>query len=1000
MAIPLNIQSFLAEKRSFVPVYRRFYNLCRYRVQQILLIASDYDAFSIAEDGQLGARLFYASSEFYQLSMPRFLHASSAEEALALLEGNRVDLVLSSFTPFSLEGRHLQQQLNERYASVPVVLLILDEVYWRQQARQELPEGIDWAFFWTGDQRLVMAILRLVEDAFNVSEDTKNVGVQVILAVEDSISSYSLILSYLYEELMEQSRSLVAEGVNLGHRALRMLTRPKILLARNFKQALDLFERYESHVMALITDVRFALEPGEGATVSESAGFRLAKICTERKPGLPVLMHSSDCAARRSAEELGYHFALKNSEQLHSAISNFFSESLGFGEFVFRLPNRVEVGRAKDTYEFVRLLQSVDLASLTYHANFNHFSVWLRARSLFDLADAVLKLRLEDFASPEELRQVLVQMLQEYTSAAAAGLIADLHSSSAASQGQFLKIGGGSMGGKGRGIAFLHSRLLQLQEQAGKPGLALAVPRTVVLGTEVYDKFLRYNGLDVGELVELSDAEIWQRLQGCQLPPEVLEDLSAALSAWQGPLIVRSSSLLEDSQHQSCAGLYHTCVVRCDQADKRCRLEDVARAIFRVYMSTFAQKARTYFANTLFSAEEEKMAVVIQELVGEAHGDLFYPLCAGVGVSYNYYPLGPQRKEDGVVAMCLGLGNGVVEGGRCVRFSPRWPRILPHLLNSNSFLKYAQRSFYALDLGQRGNDEGLTLQKLSRAESDGTLALVASVLTEGGSWRDGLCYEGVRAVTFSDMLQNGELPLAAVLYDLAQAFERALDGVAEFEFAVALEPQPTLHLLQLRPLMRGSGVCETCHDEVKESKAICVSSSTLGHGRYLNIRDIVWVHRDNLDARQAHQAAREVAKFNAKLLDWGHPYVLIGPGRWGTSDASLGIPVTIGQIMGVKVIVELPYGGRSVEPSQGSHFFHELSSLDIGYITVSEHAHFRREKADSQYDRENDEQGFFDSGWLERRSVCEQGELVRHIALERPLRIDLGCADLPATIAH
>lgn len=988
----------------FAPAYQRYHNLCSHRIHQILLVASDYDAFAIAEDGMLGARLFLDSSEFYQVSAPRFAHATTPEEAIKILEGHRVDLILNTLSPYTKNGEHFLKQLDSFYPYLPVVQLILDEVDWRQNFDRDLPAGIDWAFFWTGDQRLVSAIVRLVEDAYNVEADTQNSSIQVILAVEDSIRSYSLFLSYLYEELMLQSRSLAAEGVNLGHRALRMLTRPKIVLARNYEQAIELFEQYKPYIMALITDVQFdrKINPGEEDS-SEEAGFCLARYCTARRQRLPVLMHSAEYGFKAEAEKLGYHFSLKNSEQLHAAISNFMSESLGFGDFVFRLPDRTEVGRARDTYELVRLLHSVTAESVYYHAAHHHFNVWLRARSLFGVADQVRELEADNFHDREKLRQTLIAMLQNYTQEESAGLIYDYTARSPRDANLLLKVGGGSMGGKGRGIAFLHSRLQYLRSLVDTEKLALAVPRTIVLGTDVYDGFLQHNNLEITELVEHSDGEIWERLQHCQLPPEIENDLRDALGHMRGPLIVRSSSLLEDSQHQPCAGLYYTCLVPHNSENWQYSLHDkqaLRLAILRVYMSTFSQKARDYFANTIFAAEEEKMAVVIQELVGTAHGRYFYPQCAGVGVSYNYYPLERQRPEDGMAAMCLGLGHGVVEGGRCVRFSPRWPRLLPHLFNSESFLDYSQRSFYALDLDSN-SDSALCRLPLNQAENDGTLAAVASVFTENGAWRDGLAYEGTLAITFSDLLKRAELPLAKTLDTLLQAFQRALDCVAEFEFAVLMQPRPTLYLLQLRPQMRGSCSCDMDNEPMEAKQIVCASNCALGHGHFGDISDIVWVHHRELGYREAQQAAAEVACRNAELSSAGRPYVLIGPGRWGSSDPSLGIPVDIGQIMGAKVIIELPCGDRSVEPSQGSHFFHELSALNVGYVTLTSQARWRLAPEDKCFRNGeapngesnvslSDEQ-FLDWLWLSGQQPVWRGEFVSHIALKNPLRVSVGC---------
>ncbi len=1009
-------RSLAESRRSLPPAFLRFHDLCTYRVSQILLIASDYDAYVIAEDGQLGAHLFLNYSEFYQDSSPRFAHAESPESGLRLLRERRIDLILTTFGADTPEGRHFLTQVQQLYPRLPVVLLVIDELNWRKQLDEVLPPGLFGAFLWTGDYRLVSAIVRLVEDFFNIDEDTKNVGVQVILTVEDSISSYSMLLTYLYEELMRQSRSLTAEGVNLGNRMLRMLTRPKILLARSYERAIELFEHYRPYIFALITDVQFREREDSGGCPKRSGrrfgnakpneltydepGFRLADYCLKNHPDLPVLMHSAEPGFQSLAESRGYHYFLKNSEQMHTAIDGFLSESLGFGDFVFRLPDRSEVARARDTYEFERLLHSVDSTSLYYHASNNHFNVWLRARSLFDLANEIRDIDADSFASREEMRQYLISRLHAYTQQEQAGMISELPATRLASDEPFVKIGGGSMGGKGRGIAFLHSRLEQYRDFVRDTDLEIAVPRTVVLGTEVFDSFLQHNELEVAQLLELSDEAIWDRLRNCNMPPEIVPDLQAALNFWHGPMIVRSSSLLEDSQHQPCAGIYHTSLVPCNSGSPILDWRELCAAILKVYMSTFASRARNYLGNTLFPCEEEKMAVVIQELVGREHGDLYYPDCAGVGVSYNYYPLEPQLKEDGLVAMCLGLGHGVVEGGSCVHFSPKWPRVLPHLHDSARALRYSQRQFYALNMA-RGDTapDHLSLFPLERAEADGTLAPLASVLTANGCWRDGLMYAGPRVVTFSDLLRDSDLRIGAVLSALLQSLHKSLGGIAELEFALKLGEHPTLYLLQLRPVVSGNLALESWKSDIAAKDVICASSSVLGHGNFAQIYDIVFVRRDELSIQEARLAAAEVARLNAELRAADRPYVLIGPGRWGSADPSLGIPVDISQILGAKVIVELPYGDKLVEPSQGSHFFHELMALNIGYLTLFEG--YYCQDSDHKHGHVGNlvDSGYLNLAWLKSQAERQRGELVSLISVDKPLIVQLDGREEQAVIA-
>lgn len=1025
--------------QSGIGKYLKYHDLAPNRIRDILLVSSEYDAFVVEEDGQLSARLFMKYSEFLLISAPRVVHARTETEALRILNERRVDLVLTTLRDGETGAAAFVSQLLWNYPTTPIVLLVLDEVELRRLRMESLPPQLFGVFLWTGDSRLVTAILNLVEDRLNVAEDIEKAGVQVIIAVEDSVSSYSLFLAHLYEELMVQSRSLLAEGVNFGHRVLRMLTRPKILLAKSYEEAWSLFSTYRSHVMALVTDVQFVRE----GVVDAQAGFKLAKKCQEQLPGLQVLLHSADLSNRAQANELGLHFAEKRSDTLRQALHSFLEESLGFGDFVFRMPDRSEVARARDTYELERVLRTVDSRSVFYHASNKHFHVWLKARSSFDLANEVLLIEEDKKLDVEQLREQLVSVLHRYAQQEQDGVISDFSRDMRGPQRHFVKVGGGSIGGKGRGIAFLNSRLARPDFIRSLPGLTVAVPRTVVLGTNVFDEFLRHNSLLHVQNLGLSDEELLKRFLAAELPKQIAADLRPAMQSLKGPLIVRSSSLLEDSQHQSCAGVYHTCLVPNVSMDPSVRFGELCKAIYKVYMSTFSSKARSYLENTMFSVEEEKMAVVIQEVVGSRHGNRLYPDFAGVALSYNYYPVGSQLPEEGVALMSLGLGHMVVEGGRAVRFSPKRPGILTHLYDPAGFLEAGQKRFYAVDLSRdsRCDGEGLTLCSLSEAEEDGTLDLVGSVYSpDDGCWRDSLSYSGPRAVTFNNILKWQALPLSEVLSELLERLGEAMDCPVELEFAVDMHSNssdssgsrsevtvPTLYLLQIRPLT-GLNLERAVQERTYSvDEVFCTSNSSLGQGAIYGIRDIVYVKTDSLSRQQAHEAAGIIGRINRELLKSNRPYMLIGPGRWGSADPSLGIPVETSAIVGAKVIVELPYADRNVEPSQGSHFFHELTSLNIGYLTILKGAGgldcqsvsrgvseqsgsecrcqlgYRcnaQSRRSCQVDclargpglvdtTELPEAGYLDSNWLASLPAVFDSPLVRHCQLELPLEARL-----------
>ena len=1005
---------------------RKFYELTPYKVREVLFVSSEYDAFVLETEGQMAERLFYRYSEFNMSGAPRISHASTVEKALEVLASHRVDLVVNALRNDEGSSRELLSRVHKAYPHVPVVLLMLDVSRMHRASLDRLPSWLAGVYIWTGDLSLITAMFSQIEDRFNVDSDTSGTGVQVIIAVEDTVADYSVLLPLLYDELMKQSNSLAGEGVNSTQRTLRMLARPKILLASNYEKAVELFDKYRRYVLALVSDVRFRQD---GRQVAD-AGFRLAEYCCKQKPNLAVFLQSSELKNSERAQASGWQFAYKNPETLRPALHNFLEESLGFGDFVFRMPDRTEVARAKDTYDLEHILHTVDLRSLYYHASNNNFNVWLRARNYFDLADDVERVKASDYSNHEDLRQCLIKILQDYAQEERHGVVADFSiKKGRLSSHNFFRLGSGSIGGKGRGIAFINSLLAQDNFIEARPGLKVAIPKTLVLSVDIYDQFMKLNGFDREEQKKYSDERLLEDYLKAKMPESVLAELRAAAASLKGPLAVRSSSLLEDSQNQSCAGIYATCMIPNNHPDpeERCRL--MCQAIKRVYMSAISVKARTYLANSQYLGAEEKMAVLLQEVVGFKHGRYFYPNFAGVAMSSNYYPIGPQRIDDGVVAVALGLGATVAGGGRCMRFSPKWPRILPHQYYQAKYLDYAQREFYAIDLNgsDPGTLDGLVKLDLAQAEKDGTLAPIASVFcADSGVWRDSLSYPGPRAVTFSSILQWNEMPLAQTLGELLERFKLAIGCPVEMEFAVDLagsdasraatkaeflssvqsDPnnveeaprEPILYILQLRPLtgLALGGDVRSCGYPLENIFCTCDS---LGHGVIDNIADIVYVTGTNLGSKESRAAAMRVAELNDRLLKEQRPYALIGPGRWGSLDPNLGIPVQIGQILGARLIVELPYGERFVEPSMGSHFFHELASMRIGYMNVCLQGRDRALNQETRLGNCREEVGincferiskdYIDTDWLNNQPIVSETEGVRHLRLTSPLHVRL-----------
>ena len=967
------------------PWYLKFHDLMPYRVREILLVSSPYDAFTLEEDGRLTERIFTEYSELNLSSAPRITHVSTGARALELLSERPFDLVLTMVRIADTDVGVFARQVKASHPKMPVVLLVLTE---SDLAR--FPGGsdspIDHVFWWTGDARILLAVIKTVEDALNAPPDTRNADVRVIIVVEDSIRRYSSMLSIIYAELMTQSSSLVAEGVNDLHRLLRMRARPKLLLARSYEEAVGLWQRYRDNVVAVISDVSFP----RGGVEDSAAGVDLINALRAEEPELPVLLQSAepDVAARAAA--LGVQYAEKSSESLLSQVRVFVNENLGFGEFVFRLPDaaRTEVARARDMYELEVALRSVPSASVEYHSRSNHFSLWLMARSMFSLARAIRPKRIEEFGDVESLRRYLLDSLADARRKQGEGVITDFSSRSPNSL--FVRLGKGSIGGKARGLAFVNSLLARHALGRRLEGLEIRIPRSLVVATDEFDKFMEMNHVLDGGIAATDQQTVLARCLEGRMPERLARDLRRALADMHGPLAVRSSSLLEDSQLQPFAGIYTTFMLPNNHPDPDVRLHELARAVKAVWASTYSHDAREYIASTPYSIEEEKMAVLVQEIVGRAHGPRFYPTISGVAVSWNYYPVGHQKAEDGLVMAALGLGHAVVQGGRVLQFSPRTPRALPQFRKAYDYVRYTQTHFWALDLAEntvpfeRGGEASLRFDTLDAAKEDGTLDLVGSVYDSGDDVvRDSTSAPGVPLVTLNNILRYDAFPLAQALADLLDVFRDGMGTAVELEFAVddggwgkPGARTPSLYVLQVRP--QGVYIDESGVElgGFSPEQVLVRTDRSLGHGVVEDIRDIVFVSRLDPGPADTLGIAEQVGQFNATLHGARTPYLLIGPGRWGSSDPALGIPVRWTQINGAKVIVETEFSHRQVEPSQGAHFFHNVTSFRIGYLTLSHVA--RRHSAQERS---------IDFDWLFAQPVVGQTADVRHIRLERPLRV-------------
>lgn len=979
----------LKPRRGHQPWYLRFHDLMPHRVREVLLVSSPYDAFILEQDGQLTARIFQEYSNLDLSQAPRITHATSADHALTLLRERHFDMVITMLHLAGMDVSAFARQVKMLYKRMPVVVFAFSEAELTFFASETVTQDIDRVFVWTGDTRILVAAIKLLEDKMNIDHDIRVSGVRVIVVVEDSTSRYSSFLSLFYSELLQQASSLIAEGLNDLHKRLRMRARPRILLATSFEEAMEYYQKYQRYVFGVISDVRF---PRNGREDSE-AGFDLVRIMRGDDPDLPILLQSAEPGLGARAEKLEVSYAEKNSLQLARQIRHFLQEGLGFGDFVFRLPDRTEVGRARDVYDMERQLPNVPVESVEYHANSNHFSIWLMARSMLRLAERLRPRRVDEFEDVEAMRHHLVTVLREARMQERQGAITDFTARQDETETPFVRLGKGSIGGKGRGIAFVNALIVRHGLEDHYEGMRVRIPRTVAIGTDEFDRFVVENNLeDLRNCFD--DREIIARFLDGRLSEEVLRDLKmACLWEMKGPLAIRSSSLLEDSQLHPFAGIYATYMLPNNHPDPSVRLRELCRAVKAVYASTYCQEARAYAGQT-FPVDEEKMGVVIQECVGQPHGDRFYPHFAGVALSYNYYPFGPQRAEEGIVALALGLGQMVVSGGNMLQFSPASPQILPQFPSPKHFLKYSQTEFFAVDLSRAtvdffaGPDSSVRRFDLKTAEKDGSLGAVGSVYRpDDDTIRDSLREKGPRVVTFNNVLKWESIPLATAVGEILEVLQDGIGQPVEVEFAVDMghwgrsptrgekRQDPCLYVLQVRPQATRSASSAVLPKGIPESFLFCRTGMALGHGIVDNITDVLYVKEGVVSDVGSPEVARQVGAINDELRTSRRPYLLVGPGRWGSSDPFLGIPVHWRQISGAKVIVETPFEGRSVEPSQGSHFFHNITTRSIGYLTQATPP------------GGGGLEPFLDREWLDAQPLVGETSAVRHVRLSGPLTV-------------
>ncbi len=955
--------------------FKVFQALMRYRIRDILLVSSQYNLFLLEEDGRIYE---FLRKEYFQLNLshsPEIIRVSSGEEALQLLGAeNRIDLVITTAHSADMSLNVFAHKVKELDNSLPIVHLVFDTSQFNPRLISSSQQPFDRIFTWNGDFRIILAIIKLIEDQQNVLRDVKLAGVQIILLVEDNIRFYSSYLSILYSELFAQSQTLIEQGINLYHKFLRMRARPKILLATNFEEACQYFDDYEEYILGVISDVNYMRNDQR----DEQAGLHLTRYINEKRIDIPILLQSHDLANQKKAFDAGASFLHKDSKYLLEEIQDFAVENLGFGDFVFKTDTEHEVGRATDLNSLKEMLKIIPIKSFIYHSDRNHFSNWLKARREFWLAYKLRPRKLSDYDSPEDLRNLLVSFLDLYTSMQQRGVLTDFNKKTFDPEFGFSRIGSGSVGGKARGLSFLNLLVNSYDLHMKFKNVIIKVPSAIVLGTDVFESFMRKNKL-FKTVMDLHDDEtIQQAFLEAEFPIDISEQLYEYLTIIDQPIAIRSSSLLEDSQYFPFAGVYDTVMLANNHDQISTRLTNLIKAIKMVYASTYTKRARNYMKYTSYRHEEERMAVVIQSLVGNKYNTRFYPDISGVAKSYNYYSVPPVSSEDGIVSVALGLGRAVVEGENSLTFCPKYPKHIQQLSSIEQTLQNNQNTFYAIELDQPkehhiGDVEKYTMKE---AEQDGSLQFSASTYShENHTVYDGISRQGQRIITLAPILKQEIFPLPEIISSFLKLGKEGMGNDIEIEFAMRLSKDKDrpheFCLLQMRPVANKNDDIKIKFSAKEEKKSLCYSDQVLGNGHIKNICDIILVDKENFDRSKTIIVAEEIKQFNLELTKKNKPYMLITLGRLGSNDPWLGVPVNWEQIAGVKAIIESGIHEMVIEPSQASHFFQNVSSFNIGYFTVNP----------------KNTDHFLNWNWLSEQNTISTLRYVRHIRLDNPLSI-------------
>ncbi len=955
-----------------------FAELMKVRISEVLLLCSNYDRFILEEDGRIDEQVF---QEYVGLGLrypPHISTAPTLERALEILAEQPIDLVIVMLNIDEGQAFTARERIKEAHRHVPVVILTRFSRELSLALERNPAASHELIFNWLGNASILLAIIKLIEDRLNVDHDVKKVGVYTIILVEDSTRYYSSYLPLIYRAVVEQARKLA--GLNEQQRTLRMRGRPKILLATNFEEAVDLYERYHSNLLGVISDISYHRDGRR----DPQAGITLCRMIRSRDPELPILLQSSRPDHRRNAECHHAAFIDKHSQTLLQDLRNYIRDNFGFGDFVFRVPGRSdEVGRATSLVDLQHKLAEVPAESIEFHTRHNHFSAWLKARAIFSLGNVLRPKKVSDFDSTEAIRQYLIDTIKNYRMHIGRGTIATFDRNRFDQYSVFQRIGGGSLGGKARGIAFMNPCIKRSRLMFKFEGVAIQIPKTVVLTTSVFEQFMESNDLySVAMAEDMPDEAILRTFLAAPMPDDVMEDLRALVKVITKPLAVRSSSLLEDSHYQPFAGVYATYLIPNEHPDPEIRAGRLALAIKGVYASTYYSNSKAYVRATQHAIDEEAMAVIVQEVAGNRYGKVYYPTFSGVARSLNYYPINDERPEDGVVNVALGLGKWVVDGHVSMRFSPAQPQKLWQLSDTDLALRSTQKQFFAIDLepdpfGVTTNDtDNLELLDVSDAADVGASYTVLSTYDfQNHRLRDDSHLKGRKVVTFSPILRCGLFPLAEVIKEVLALGSREMGVPVEIEFAVNLDvPEgefKQFKFLQIRPIVESLESEHVQLEEMAPEDLVVSARSALGHGVYDDLRDVIYVKPDRFDPARTPEIATTIDRLNQSLTRQQRSYILIGPGRWGSTDPWLGVPIKWVNITGARVIVEASLDNFRVDASQGSHFFQNLTSFRVAYFTVNPSVG----------------DGMYDVGFLDRHSAEYEDEYLRHVRFAEPLLV-------------